>query len=132
MKRKCEERSVYLHLIYTNILKRKFFLPKFRDYSKTNTRLFFKLSPKKFKKNFFKGLFLKRAQLNLFGNYAVTKKLHSSERKPARQSNYDDFIRLFVGIRQTEWPWEKRQVGNFAAKNTLDIFPVQTSEVPII
>jgi hypothetical protein len=29
---------------------------------------------------------------------------------------------------QAELPWEKRQVGNFVAKNTLDIFHVQTSE----
>jgi hypothetical protein len=28
-------------------------------------------------------------------------------------------------IRQAEWPWEKRQVGNFVAKNTEDIFDVQ-------
>jgi hypothetical protein len=65
---------------------------------------------------------------SLFGKYAVTKKLSSSEEKPAKQSNYDDFIRLFVDIRQAELPWEKRQVGNFVAENALDIFHVQTSE----
>jgi hypothetical protein len=35
---------------------------------------------------------------------------------------------IFNNIRQAEWPWEKRQVGNFVAKNALDIFHVQTSE----
>jgi hypothetical protein len=52
---------------------------------------------------------------------AVTKKLSSSEGKLARQSNYDDFIRLFIDIRQAERLWKKCQVGNFVAKNTLDI-----------
>jgi hypothetical protein len=41
-----------------------------------------------------------------FLKYAVTKKL---------------------SIKQAERPWEKHQVGNFVAKNTLDIFHVQTS-----
>jgi hypothetical protein len=52
--------------------------------------------------------FFKRAQLILFGKYAVTKKFSSSEGKPDRQTNYDDFIRLFVDITQAEQPWEKR------------------------
>jgi hypothetical protein len=42
-----------------------------------------------------------------------SKKFASSEGKPTRQSNYDDFIRLFVNIRQVERPWEKREISGW-------------------
>jgi hypothetical protein len=50
-----------------------------------------------------------------FGKYAVTKKLSSSEGKPARQSNYDfhTSIPRHISIRQVKRPWEKCQVDNY-------------------
>jgi hypothetical protein len=71
-----------------------------------------------------KGLFFKRAQLNLFGKYAVTKKFFLV----LKESWLDSQTMMIIDIRQATRPWEKNQVGNFVAKNTSDIFHVQTSE----
>jgi hypothetical protein len=50
--------------------------------------------------------FLKRAQLNHFGKYAVTRKLSSSEGKPARQGRQHDRgrnVRLAIFLLKIPW-----------------------------
>jgi hypothetical protein len=46
---------------------------------------------------------------HLFGKYAVTKKLSSFEGKQARQSNYEDFIYVYLSTEgRRELLWEKQ------------------------
>jgi peroxiredoxin family protein len=67
--------------------------------------------------------FLKMAQLNLFGKYAVTKKLSIvlKESQPDSQT-------MISYVYSSTYKAGGAAVGNFVAKNTFDIFHVQTRE----